>query len=225
MLQLKKLLKADIVKLKSTQMIWIHLYIPALGLIMFLSYYSYTLWNSSSKVSAYLQVLCIVFPILIGIITSMASDQEYIAGGFQNILASSEIKCLSFISKYTLFLLLGLLNTILSVIGFYIGFSFIENDIFPFTMMYLAVVGILIGSNIFEYILHFFSSLRFSKGVSIGVGIVESLISSLFVTGMGDGRWAFTPCSWSIRFIDSLLARYQNINFIDPDLHLGVTII
>lgn len=224
MLQLKKLLKADIVKLKSTQMIWIHLYIPALGLIMFLSYYSYTLWNSSSKVSAYLQVLCIVFPILIGIITSMASDQEYIAGGFQNILASSEIKCLSFISKYTLFLLLGLLNTILSVIGFYIGFSFIENDIFPFTMMYLAVVGILIGSNIFEYILHFFSSLRFSKGVSIGVGIVESLISSLFVTGMGDGRWAFTPCSWSIRFIDSLLARYQNINFIDPDLHLGVTI-
>ena len=223
MLQLKKLLKADIMKLKSTQMIWIHLYIPVLGLIIFLSYYSYTPWNSSSKVSAYLQVLCIVFPILIGIITSMVSDQEYIAGGFQNILASSKIKCLSFISKYTLFLLLGLLSTILSVIGFYVGFSFIENDIFPFTM-YLAVVGILIGSNIFEYILHFFLSLRFSKGVSIGVGIVESLISALFLTGMGDGRWVFTPCSWSIRFIGSLLIRYQNINFIDPDLHLGIII-
>ena len=100
MSQFKNLLKADIIKLKSTQMLWIHLYIPILGLIAFLSYYSYAPYSSYSKVSAYLEVLCMVFPILIGIITSMVSDQEYMAGGFQNILKSSETKRLSFIGDF-----------------------------------------------------------------------------------------------------------------------------
>ena len=223
MSQFKNLLKADIIKLKSTQMLWIHLYIPILGLIAFLSYYSYAPYSSYNKVSAYLEVLCMAFPILIGIITSMVSDQEYMAGGFQNILISSETKSLSFISKYTLFLLLGILSTLLSVVGFYLGFSLMGKNNFPLNM-YLAVVGILIGSNMFEYVLHFFLSFRFSKGISIGVGIVESLISALFLTGMGDGRWPFAPCAWSMRFIGSLLARYQNVNFVDPDLHLGINI-
>lgn len=225
MLQLKKLIKADIIKLKSTQMIWMHLYIPILGLIIFLGYYSYTSWSNFGKISAYLQVLCIVFPILIGTITSMVADQEYTAGGFQNILINSEPKYLTFVSKLILLLLLGTLSTILAVIGFYIGYSFIENNIFPININ-LAVVGILIGSNVFQYILHFFLSFRFSKGVSIGVGIAESLASALFLTGMGDGRWPFVPSSWSIRFVGSLLMKYQNGSsiFIDPDLHLGVII-
>ena len=225
MLQLKRLLKADIMKLKSTQIIWIHLYIPILGLIIFLSYYSYAPWSAYSKVSAYLQVLCMVFPILIGIITSMVADQEYMAGNYKNLLSSLECKELSFISKLAVFLLLGSVSTILAVIGFYVGFSFIEDPILPLTM-YIAVAGILIGSNIFLYVLHFFLSFRFSKGVSIGVGIVESLISALFITGMGDGRWPFFPSSWDMRFIESLFIKYQNINntFKDPDLFLGIII-
>lgn len=223
--QLKKLLKADIIKLKSTQMIWIHLYIPILGLIIFLSYYSYAPLSAYIKVSAYLQVLCMVFPILIGIITSIAADQEYVAGNYKNLLASSEKKYLSFISKLIILLLLGGFSTLLAVIGFYLGFSFIENDTLPLTM-YLAVAGLLICSNIFLYILHLFLSFRFSKGVSIGVGIVESLISALFLTGMGDGRWPFFPSSWGIRFIGYLLMKYQNISgtFREPDLYLGIII-
>jgi ABC-2 type transport system permease protein len=225
MLQLIKLIKADIMKLKSTQIIWIHLYIPLLGLIIFLGYYSITPWSNFSKISAYLQVLCIVFPILIGIITSMVADQEYTAGGFQNILVSSEPKCLAIISKLILFLSLGTLSTLLAVIGFYIGYSFIDNNIYPI-YIHLAVVGILIGSNVFQYILHFFLSFRFTKGVSIGVGIAESLATGLFLTGMGDDKWPFVPSTWSIRFVESLLMKYQNVDsvFIDPDLYLGIII-
>ncbi|MFZ2264173.1 MAG: hypothetical protein WAV63_10880, partial [Trichococcus flocculiformis] len=84
----------------------------------------------------------------------------------------------------------------------------------------------LIGSNIFLYILHLFLSFRFSKSVSIGVGIAESLVAALFLTGMGDGRWPFLPSSWSIRFIGSLLMKYQNTGSIllDQDLKLGIII-
>lgn len=225
MLQLKKLLKADIIKLKSTQMLWMHLYIPILGLIIFLGYYSNTSWSNFAEVSAYLQVLCMVYPILIGIITSMAADQEYEAGRFQNILINSKPKYLTFISKLILLLLLGTLSVILAVFGFYIGYSSIGNNIYPISIN-LAVIGILIGSNVFQYILHLFLSYRFSKGVSIGIGIVESLTSALFLTGMGDGRWPIVPSSWSIRFIGSLLMKYQNGSnvFIDPDLHSGIII-
>lgn len=225
MLQLIKLIKADIMKFKSTQMIWMHLYIPLLGLIIFLGYYSFTPWSNFSKISVYLQVLCIVFPILIGIITSMVADQEYTAGGFQNILINSEPKYLTFVSKLILLLLLGTLSSILAVVGFYIGYSFIGNNIFPINTN-LSIVGILIGSNVFQYILHFFLSYRFSKGVSIGVGIAESLASALFLTGMGDGRWPFVPSSWSIRFVGSLLMKYQNGSnvFIDSDLRSGIII-
>ncbi|HHV30381.1 MAG TPA: lantibiotic immunity ABC transporter MutG family permease subunit [Clostridium sp.] len=225
MLQLIKLIKADIMKLKSTQMIWMHFYIPLLGLIIFLGYYSISPWSSFSKISAYLQVLCMVFPMLIGIITSMVADQEYTAGGFQNILTGSEPKYLAFASKLILFLSLGTLSTLLAVMGFYIGYSFIDDNIYP-GYINLAVVGILIGSNVFQYVLHFFLSFRFSKGVSIGVGISESLASGLFLTGMGDGRWPFVPSTWSMRFVESLLMKYKSAGsvFIEPDLHLGIII-
>lgn len=225
MLQLIRLIKADIIKLKSTQMIWIHLYTPLLGLIIFLGYYSITPWSNFSEIAAYLQILCIVFPILIGIITSMVADHEYTAGAFRNILIGSEPKYLTFTSKLILFLSLGTFSTVLAVIGFYIGYSFIDNNIYPI-YIHLTVVGILMGSNVFQYILHFFLSFRFSKAVSIGVGIAESLAAALFLTGMGDGRWPFVPSSWSIRFVETLLMGYQNDSsvLIDPDLQLGINI-
>ena len=225
MIELKKLIKADIIKLKSSQILWMHLYVPILGLVIFLSYYSYTPWSSFSKISAYLQVLSITFPMLIAIITSIIADQEYMAGGFKNILIASETKYLGIISKFILCLLFGSLSTILAVFGFHIGYSFIGSNIYPIYIN-LTIVAILIGSNIFLYILHFFLSFRFSKGVSIGVGIVESLASALFLTGMGDGRWPFIPSSWSIRFIESLLTRYQGIGniLLDQDLKLGIIV-
>jgi len=51
MKQLKRLLKADIMKLKSTPLVWIHILVPLLGLALFLSYYSYAQWNDIGKIS------------------------------------------------------------------------------------------------------------------------------------------------------------------------------
>lgn len=222
--QLKKILKADIMKLKSTQILWIHFYIPILGLIVFLSYYSFSPWDSFNKVLAYLQVLGITFPILIGIITSLVVEQECMAGDFQNILTNNGMKSLPLISKCILFISLSFLATLLSVIGFYIGFYFIDTSVFPIAI-YLTIALIFLGSNIFEYMLHFLLSFRFSKSISIGVGMVESLIAALFLTGMGDGRWPFFPSSWSTRFISSLLIKYKDINdYADPLLNHGIFI-
>jgi len=224
-MRLLRLLKADLLKLTFTHMIWMHLYIPLLGLFIFLSYFSYAPWSNFDEIIVYIQVLCIVFPILIGIITSMLADQEWSAGGFQNMLFHSDPKYLTMVSKLILSLLLGTISTLFAVLGFYIGYSFIDNAIFSITI-YLAVAGIIVGSNIFQYILHLFLSFRFSKGISIGVGIAESLVVALFITGMGDGRWPFVPSTWSIRFIAALLTNTEHVSehLFDPFLHLGVII-
>ncbi len=188
MIEFKKLIKADIIKFKSTQIPWMHLYIPILGLIIFLSYYSYTPWTSFSKISAYLQVLSITFPMLIGIITSIVAEQEYIAGGFKNILIASETKNLSIMSKFTLCLLFGSLSTILAVVGFYIGYSFIDSNIYP---IYISIpIGLLVGSMNsghwikvwLENLFHIFGKIDLNflmiiTGFGIGVGLSMGLYS------------------------------------------------
>jgi len=224
MKQLKRLLKADIMKLKSTPLVWIHILVPLLGLALFLSYYSYAQWNDIGKISGYLEALCATFPVLIGIITSIFAEQEYMAGNYQNILNTSQPKLLTLVSKIILSLILGFLSTALAVLGFYFGFSLIGKTIFSF-FVYIEAIFILLGSNVIIYVLHLFLSFRFSKSVSIGVGILESLISALFLTSMGDGIWPFVPCSWSMRFVVSLIQKHNglNVSSLDSNLSLGVT--
>lgn len=123
-----------------------------MGVALFLSYYSYTQWDNVGKISGYLEILCVVFPTLIAIITSIFAEQEYIAGNHQNIFNASQLKSLTIVSKIILSLILGFLSTALAVLGFYIGFSFIGDTVFHFGI-YLKVVFILLGSNIIIYIL------------------------------------------------------------------------
>jgi ABC-2 type transport system permease protein len=97
--------------------------------------------------------------------------------------------------------LLGFGAVVLASGGFGIGFIFILEQKNFSLGFYLITACILFAGNIFIYILHLIVSLRFGKGVSIGLGIVESLLSALLATGLGQGRWQFIPCGWGIWFV------------------------
>ncbi|MDI6514571.1 lantibiotic immunity ABC transporter MutG family permease subunit, partial [Bacillus wiedmannii] len=75
---------------------------------------------------------------------------------------------------------------------------------FPFAL-YGEISFILYGSQIFMYIWPLFLNLRFSKGASLGIGHIESLLVALMLTGMGDVIWKYTPCAWSVRFCNYFL--------------------
>jgi ABC-2 type transport system permease protein len=77
-------------------------------------------------------------------------------------------------------------------------------------ILYVKAAGLLIAGSVFLYILHLFVSLRFGRGASIGLGIVESLISALALTGLGDGKWYYIPCTWSARLCDCLVFIWNN---------------
>ena len=79
------------------------------------------------------------------------------------------------------------------------SFSFLlgQNEI-PFAL-YVEISFILFSCQIFIYIWHLFLNFRFSKGASIGIGIIESLLAALMLTGMGDVIWKYMPCAWGAR--------------------------
>ena len=64
---------------------------------------------------------------------------------------------------------------------------------------YLMAGVVLWCAGIPLYLEHLFLNLKFSKVISMGISIVQFLLSALFLTGLGDGRWQWFPCTWSNR--------------------------
>jgi len=212
------ILKSDMLKIKRTMIKRIHIIVPLLGIALFLSYYSFAEYNSVSKVALYLQVLGVSFPLLISIVASMCIEQESLSGNFIEILIGSKIKILSFISKLVLLIGLGFLAILVACMGFFLGMNYGLGEKTFNISFYLIAALILIGSNIFEYIFHLFLSMKYSKSVSIGVGITQSLISALLLTGLGENIWSYIPSSWGSRLVNNFIIFTSNPSSINGNL-------
>ena len=92
-----------------------------------------------------------------------------------------------FFSMSAMLLILGLGSALLTSFGFEALFAVVRHQTPYGPGYYLWGTLLVYVSNIFIYIFHLFLSLRFNKAVSIGIGIVESMLSCLLITGLGDG--------------------------------------
>ncbi|MGW8441865.1 lantibiotic immunity ABC transporter MutG family permease subunit [Paenibacillus sp. S33] len=200
MISFFRYLKSDMLKLRRQPLLLVQLFVPLLGIAIFLAYYSFTPYSPISKVDGYLQVLAVVLPTMIGIVCSIAVEQEAVAGNFQQLLISP-VKLLPFLSKLSLLLILGFGSVLLASGGFGAGYIYLMRESPYGLKFYVLAACILFMSSVFHYFLHFFISLRFGKGASIGLGIMESLLSALLLTGLGDHNWIFIPSAWAARFI------------------------
>lgn len=204
MITLIRCIRSDFYKFRHTSMLWIHLLIPLGVSAMFLAYYSASSWKHDSKISGFLEVLAISFPLIIGLISGKAIDEEGQAGSFQAMLSGIKSRSMLYLSKLIVLLLLGTFSIALAVGTFALGFKTLPS------ILYLKAAGMLIETNIFIYILHVFISLEYGRGASVGLGIVESLVSALALTGLGDGRWYYIPCTWGARLCDYLVYTWVN---------------
>ena len=207
MIVLLRCIKSDFYKLKHTFILWLHLIIPMAVVLMFWGYYASVGVPSISKVNGYIETLAIAFPFMIGLMASMVIEQEEQAGDFQVLLCSIKSKVITYLSKLILLFLLGSVSIALAV-G---TFALVYKTVPP--IFYLKVVVALLIGNLFLYILHIFISLQFGMGASVGLGVAESLVSALMITGLGNGRWQWIPCAWGVRFCD-----YITIKIADPSL-------
>lgn len=199
-----RLIRGDFQKIRRSPLYCIHIVIPMLMVILFLSYYSFSRASSPGKVGGYIEVLAIGFPLLIGIISANAVEQEALAGRFQELLMA-KYKLMTFFSKVCMLLLMAFGALIAAVGGFAFGFQFLLHQNMFSTNFYAKMTLILFFSQIFLYLLHILCSFRFGSGASIGLGIAESLVAALMLTGLGDGIWKWIPCSWGARLCNSYM--------------------
>lgn len=210
MMKILRLMKSDFMKMRHTLFYWIHICLPVIGVLIFLKYYSFSVWNPINKVNGYLEALSLTFPVLIGVLCSMVIEQEVMAGRFKEMLSIEYGKGKCLLSKILMLLISGFLSLILAIGGFLLGFQFIlRQNVLPSTF-YVYAVLIIFGSQIFLYLFHLWLSIKLGSGASIGMGIFESLFAALLITGLGDGIWQWIPCGWSVKFCDNLFIKESN---------------
>ena len=210
-------LKSDFLKTRHLSANAAYLVLPAATAVMFLLYYACVPWESLQKIAVFYQVQGIGLPFLTGLFCAMAADQEQSAGVFQNMLAADRRR-LPFLSKLLLLLLFEL-GAVLLASGIF-GVVFLKGfgNLSVNADFYFIAAVILWGSSIPMYVFHLFLALKFSRGISLGLGIVESLIAALLLTGLGDNVWEYVPSAWPARLPSVFLGIYSGDILTNPEI-------
>lgn len=218
-----KQLRSDNIKLSKTLFFILHLAIPTLGVLVFITYQSITIYPPEKFTGNYYQMLSIVYPLLAAWLCSVVTEQEIDAGGgFFLLSVPSRAKAL--LSKLVFLLGFGLLACMLATLGYSaVAVVVIPNFAFPLSLTFRMTL-VIWGCAIFEYLLHTFLSLRFSPNVSFAFAALEILLAALMLTGLGERIWVFVPSAWGVRMI-GLLSQYWVQGVAEmPGLRLGTAV-
>lgn len=220
---LLRYMKSDYIKTKHTPLRIAHIIVPCAMAAVFLAYYAVTPWNAYGKVDAYFEIMGLGYPFLIGIFCAIVAEQESYAGAYQIMLSSTDRKTV-FISKLFVLILFGTFSVMLASVLFGTGYYFVlKQNVIRYSFYWIAAFAMM-GGSIFLYIWHMFLALRFNKGISIGLGIAESLLSAVLLTGLGDSVWIFIPAAWASRLVCSMMPAYSTKELPSIDCSKGMCI-
>lgn len=200
-------LKADFLKSKRLSIRKAHLIIPLATAVVFTAYYSFSPWDDYNKVDVYYQVLGMALPFLSGLFCAVVAEQEQAAGNFQLMLGAGS-KAAPFLSKLLLLLSFCAGALIMAAVVFGAALRLtLHGEPFGLAFHLLAAL-LLFACSIPLYLLHLYLAFGFNKGVSIGLGLVESLLSALLLTALGDIIWKYVPAAWPARMTAEFVAAY-----------------
>ena len=197
-------IKADKIKLSRNPFFILHLLIPVVGIVVLIIYMGITSYQAQNFTAGCFQVLGIIYPVVIALLTSIISEQETEAGGgFFMLAVSSRQKAL--FSKLLYLLFSGLISCLLFAFGYGILASIARAGYNPSLVLLAKAAFALWGTSIFQYLLHTWLSFRFGRGANFGMAAFEVLLSALMLTGLGDTIWMIFPCAWSSRMTSIIL--------------------
>lgn len=198
MKNLIKSLSSDWYLMRHSKIIWIHVIVPVLGIVLFLCYYSYSPLNESNKISLFIQAVAIAYPFLIAIVTTMLYEQELNAGNLQQLFMVPFSRWIIHGSKIILITMLSLGSCLLTVLGFGIAFRLFGYRSYPVSVFFrIALLLFVFQWGI--YLIQYMVAFTWGQGVSLGLGVIGTLLSPLLSLGLGDGIWKFIPYGWGIR--------------------------
>lgn len=199
------MLRAEFKKMKRTVLFWMHVFVPVIGAGIVLWYYEGLgmLHMNARSVGEFAEILSLAFPALSGIICALAAEMETEAGNMQVLLGGISGKCRAAAVKLFALLLLAGLGTVLAFGCYLVGTRVCTGEQAKVSLMIFTAecIFVLLGTQIATYVIHLFLSLKWHKGIVIGAGIVESMLSALFLTGMGDGIWMYCPFAWGTQLL------------------------
>ncbi|WP_277238670.1 lantibiotic immunity ABC transporter MutG family permease subunit [Merdimonas faecis] len=199
-----RLLYSEIKRLRHTSLLYLHIAVPAAGTAAFLWYYSLAGWESRSEVLVYFQTVACVWPFFCGMVCGLSAEMEE-ALGYQNFFLLPGRRFHALLAKWIVLLGLGLLAGLAALMGFSLVYRcFPDGNAYGLWTCLSSAALIFLGQ-VTVYLIHLALSFAAGKGVSICFGIAGTLLSFLFLTGLGDGKWMFFPWAWGGRFSTYLL--------------------
>lgn len=190
-----KQLKAEFLKMRHTFLIPIHILVPVISGIVFLA------WTRSSvglQFLVYTEAIGIAFPVLVSVICARDVEIE-VPGHFQSFLMKPGKREGAFLAKWMCLEIMAFLAVMGAMLFYAAGNVLVLGNKEISAGIFLKTGVILWLGSVPLYLEHLFLNLRFSRAVSLAVSIGQFLISALFLTGIGEGKWQYVPCSWSSR--------------------------
>lgn len=221
------MLRAEFQKMKRTALFWMHVFVPVVGTGIILYYYKRVglLHMNARSIGEFTEILSLTFPALSGIVCALAVEMETEAGNMQVLLGGIAGKYRTVAVKLLALLLLAGMGTVLAI-GCYVAGIWIDTgEQIPASLILFTgeSIVVLLGTQLLTYVFHLFLSLKWQKGVSMGAGIVESMLGALFLTTMGDGIWMYCPFAWGTQFLRYMLYYKEKIVAkMTEDFKIGV---
>lgn len=190
------ILKSEFYKIKHTWIPWVHFLLPIIYATLFYLAANFTTlknYGSNDIIQTYLITLGAVLPIVVGAITSKVIDMEMSAGHFQMLLSSTKSKIKAYIGKLFVLLINAICFIALAITSFDLLFGY-QSLLKCSVEVLLVFVG-----NLSIYTIHLWISIAFGGGASIGLGFLETMLSLLLMTSLGDKIWYYFPSAWSSR--------------------------
>lgn len=199
-------IRAEVLKMRHTFLYPFYAAVPILGSTVFLLYYRFAGRSEQAQAAGYAEVIGIALPFVISVVCAGNIGLEE-QNHFQVFLGSYVNRRKEFWIKWLVLLGLGFLAISGAVAFFGAGYHFVLGKEGISAGAYMGLVMVLFAGSMPLCLEHLFLNLMFSRTVSQCAGAAEFLLSALFLTGLGDGRWQFFPCTWSARGAALLLNR------------------
>lgn len=184
--------KAEYQKCKHSILLYMHSMIPIICAAIFAGYYHISRWELATKISAYLEVLAVAFPFLIGIIVGLVVQIENQAGHYQLLLGTIPSRMATYIGKLG-FLMICAFGATFLALG---TFAALYRDA-PASLYLKAGILLLITM----------LSFKFGLGLSLFWGVFESLQCILYSNIELKGVARYIPFAWSMNWVQDILSR------------------
>lgn len=211
-----RVLKAEFYKIKHTWILWIHFVLPVLyGLVFYLASQTTGLkkFSPDETIQNYFTLLGAAVPIVVGVLISKVADMESGAGHFQ-LLLSAPSRTRAYLGKAGA-LFLGFIWATSVAVGVFGGIFGHQT-----LAVWFAALLLLLAASVAVYLIHLWVALALGSVPSMGLGVVETLIALLAITGLGDKLWYFIPCTWPARLPGTyiLAIAYQNHSLLAAEM-------